>query len=584
MDLRGVVDLLSTAIYSSPQVYLRELIQNAVDAITARREEEPDFTGGEITITPAANGELRLRDDGTGLTVEEVEQFLSTVGSSGKRDIFGLPRSTMLGRFGIGLLSALMVADSIELRTRSIRGTAPLKWIGHADGTYETVEVSGANWPVGTEVIVRPRRDDASYTSPHTVLRLARRYARYLPIPIRVAAPDGIRTINETPPFGSADEDLLTAHGEELLGTRPFATLSFDLPATGTSVIAHVLPHPVSPSARPVNQVYASGMLVTDQDHDVTPQWAFFVRCAINSTGLTPTASRESLVRNETLAATRDAIADQLRAWIRDLAQQHPHLLQAFVATHYLGLKSLVVHDDEIGPLLLGLLPLETSQGERTIGDLLSESAEIRYVPTTDQFRQVSALASHRFTIVNATYTWDAQVLRRIPELVPGALVREISVADVLERLEDVPADNAALASQLRQRAAAALRDRDAEPVIKVAASADLPCFLLTDPDLLRRSERSRARQADTGRWSGVLDALDEATRERDAAAGMRLVLNWTNPVIQRLAACEDEVLLGRIVCLLHSQAIVGSGRPLSSAQSRQLTETLTDLMLLNLG
>ncbi len=94
VDLRGVVDLLSRHIYSSPRVYLRELLQNARDAIAARREV--DGGGGRIRITPltAQTGEFVLRDDGVGLTAAEVADLLATVGRSSKRDIFDLPGAT----------------------------------------------------------------------------------------------------------------------------------------------------------------------------------------------------------------------------------------------------------------------------------------------------------------------------------------------------------------------------------------------------------------------------------------------------------------------------------------------------------
>ena len=151
VDLRGVVDLLSRHIYSSPRVYLRELLQNARDAITARREV--DGGGGSIRITALTDdsGEFVLRDDGVGLNAAEVGDLLATVGRSSKRDIFDLPRSDYLGQFGIGLLSCFMVADSIVIRSRSARGGSAVEWTGSADGTFRVVEIDD-DLPVGTSV------------------------------------------------------------------------------------------------------------------------------------------------------------------------------------------------------------------------------------------------------------------------------------------------------------------------------------------------------------------------------------------------------------------------------------------------
>ncbi len=105
VDLRGIVDLLSRHIYSGPRVFLRELMQNACDAITARAEFEastspagmPRQSSG-IRITPLSDrsDEFIVRDDGIGLTASEVTDLLATVGRSSKRDIFDLPRSDFL--------------------------------------------------------------------------------------------------------------------------------------------------------------------------------------------------------------------------------------------------------------------------------------------------------------------------------------------------------------------------------------------------------------------------------------------------------------------------------------------------------
>ncbi|MDO4784661.1 MAG: HSP90 family protein, partial [Propionibacteriaceae bacterium] len=583
-DLRGVVDLLSSAIYTTPSVYLRELIQNATDAISARRQHDPSWSSGGIVITPAgiSGPNLSVRDDGIGLTADEITDFLATVGSSLKRDTFGLPAEGMLGRFGIGLLSALMVSDEIRVRTRSARGGPSLEWVGRGDGTF-TLHELGEDLSVGTEVILHTRPDDSRLVGPDAVRRLAQHYARYLPVPITVGQHDRPVSVTEPPPFLSADRDTVLGFGADLIGAQPFDAIALDIPLTGTRGVAYVLPHPVPPNSGGAHQVYCRRMLVSERCRDIVPEWAFFARVVLDSTGLNPTASREGLIDDPALGATRDAIGATLRAWISRLAATDPLRLEAFVATHYLGLKALAVHDDEIAPLIVRLLPLETSRGLRTIGEIVAHSTEISYVPTTDQFRQVNALSSNRQVVVNATYTWDAEVLHRLPSLIPGVIVREVSVNAILDRLEAVPAPERATALRLEARAGAVLSAWEATAAVRLASSGDVPAFLLTDPDLLRRSERRKARENGSSRWAGILNALDQATASRDAAAGTTVLLNWANPLVRRLADVE-EVVFARSVRLLYLQAVLATGRPLTSAESEALTSTLTDLMILGLG
>src|SRR3954469_19143380 len=90
VDLRGVVDLLSRHLYSSPRVYVRELLQNAADAITARRAADPEAPA-TVTIE-VADGRLSVHDTGIGLTEDEVHVLLATIGRSSKRDELGFAR------------------------------------------------------------------------------------------------------------------------------------------------------------------------------------------------------------------------------------------------------------------------------------------------------------------------------------------------------------------------------------------------------------------------------------------------------------------------------------------------------------
>ena len=123
---------------------MRELLTNAADAVTARREIE---AGADATIRIStdidAQGRtvLEIVDSGVGLTAAEAAELLATIGRSSKRDeTFGLGRTQFIGQFGIGLLAAFMVADSIEVVSRSARGEAPaIRWIGRADEIAEAL-------------------------------------------------------------------------------------------------------------------------------------------------------------------------------------------------------------------------------------------------------------------------------------------------------------------------------------------------------------------------------------------------------------------------------------------------------------
>jgi molecular chaperone HtpG len=138
VDLRGVVDLLSHHLYSGPRVYLRELLQNSLDAVTARTQDDPQAPR-RVRIVPAdlsPDGCLHVDDSGIGLDEDGIRAVLATIGASTKRDALGLARESFLGQFGIGLLSCFLVTDEIRVTTRRAGTDETWLWVGRDDGTY----------------------------------------------------------------------------------------------------------------------------------------------------------------------------------------------------------------------------------------------------------------------------------------------------------------------------------------------------------------------------------------------------------------------------------------------------------------
>jgi molecular chaperone HtpG len=137
VDLRGLVDLLSHHLYSSPRVYVRELLQNAVDASTARLAQDPQAPV-RIRLSVTAAGAVTIEDSGIGLTSDEVHTLLATIGRSSKRDGLESARQEFLGQFGIGLLACFVVARQIRVVSRSARtpGLPPVEWLATDDGSY----------------------------------------------------------------------------------------------------------------------------------------------------------------------------------------------------------------------------------------------------------------------------------------------------------------------------------------------------------------------------------------------------------------------------------------------------------------
>ncbi|OSP05370.1 HSP90 family protein [Microbacterium sp. LEMMJ01] len=586
VDLRGVVDLLSRHIYSSPRVYLRELLQNARDAIAARREV--DGGGSRIRITPltAQSGEFVLRDDGVGLTAAEVADLLATVGRSSKRDIFDLPRSDFLGQFGIGLLSCFMVADTIVIRSRSARGGSAVEWTGSADGTFRVTEIDD-DLPIGTSVHLVPRFDADELLRPAAVHELATTFGEFLPVRVTIDAPGGDIDVTREPPFldPAADIEAAVQYGRDLLGAAPLDVIPLSEPATGTQGLAYVLPFAPPPGARQATRMYLGRMLLSERVDDVLPDWAFFVRAVVDSTGLAPTASRESLVEDTALEHVREQLGAGIRRWVLELGLREPHRLAQFVAVHEVGLKSLVRHDEELARFITRWLTVETTHGTLRIGELVERYPHVRYAQTVDEFRQVAGISPSDEVLVNGGYLYDADLIRLLPDLYPQVTVEKVDVTGELDRLDPPPLDDRDIAMALESRAGAVLAASDCAVVVRAIDRPELTGLYVADPEVLRTIDRGRTKGIASTLWGGVLDRIDQTiSSARDDDLTARLCLNWSNRVVRALVRVEDDAVFARTVQLLYIQALLAGHHPLSDADRALMTSALSDLVSLSAG
>ncbi|MBQ0825505.1 HSP90 family protein [Streptomyces tagetis] len=593
VDLRGLVDLLSHHLYSSPRVYLRELLQNAVDALTARHRLAPDAPDGAPTdafgIRLYADGAaVRVEDDGVGLTEADVHTFLATIGRSSKRaDTIAEQRADFIGQFGIGLLSCFLVADEIHVLSRSARTPdAPtVEWRGRGDGSYtvRTLPASARPRP-GTTVTLTPRADAGEWTRPAQVHALARHFGALLRHPVTFDDGTGGPGVPVNPepapwarthPTPGARSRALAAYGEEVFGFTPLDTIELDLPAVGLKGVACVLPETVPAGRRHGHRVHVKGMLLSDQAEEILPDWAFFVRCVVDAESLRPTASRESLYEDDTLSAVRDALAERLRDWIARAAASDPDLLGRFLQAHHLAVKSLAVHDDEILRMLLPWLPFETTDGHTTLDEFARTHSTVLVTSSVEEFRQVAAIASSAgLGVVNGGYTYDRELVRRLPEVRPGTTVADLDPATLTAHLDPVDRDTELAAAAYIAQARDALAVFGCDVALRAFQPASAPALLVDSREARHERTRSQlAREQEGGLWGDILGAL------RQEAPRAQLILNQLNPLVRTAVAIDEPELARTSAEALYGQAVLLSRRPLRPAESSLINRSFLDLL-----
>jgi molecular chaperone HtpG len=585
VDLRGLIDLLSQHLYSGPSVFVREMLQNAVDAVQARRQIEPLHVGAiEIEVIESRSGPstLSFLDNGIGLTEDEVHRFLATIGQSSKRGEIAERPADFLGQFGIGLLSCFMVTDQITILTRSGRGGdhQALEWRGTTEGTY-SVRPLKENIPIGTHVFLQAAKGFEEFFEPARVLSLARDYGGFLSTRISLISGGKTHQVNAMAPWGESPPDpagrkRLLEYGKATFERDFLDVIPLTSTAGGVVGVAFVLAQAVHAGARQHHRVYLKDMLLSKQAHDLLPEWAFFTQCVLNTTQLRPTASRESFYEDTVLAQARDELGECLRRYFVDMARTQPNRFSQLMSVHHLAAKALAVDDDKCLELFADWFPFETTLGTMTLGQFRQQHPVVRYVPSRDQFRQIAQVAaSESMAVVNAGYVYDVEILERISTIRPDIIVELFDADQLSDRFEELTRQEREETMTLERLADVTLQRFKCTTEIVKFHPSELPALYVSNDNSSFVRSIEQAQDVTEGVWTDVLGTLAQDLPTVYA----RLYLNYSNPLIRRICSLTDQSGQQRCVEMIYVQSLLLGHFPLNQGETKLLNEGLLGLI-----
>jgi molecular chaperone HtpG len=217
-EIKQLLHLLAHSLYQSREIALRELVSNASDALDKMRyvaltdEAYRDAGPFEVVIEARKDaGELVIRDNGIGMTHEELVTNLGTIARSGSLEFLknaasqGKTDLSLIGQFGVGFYSAFMLADRVRVRTRSYREASGWEWESEGTGTFQVAPAEGLER--GTEVILHLKDDCKDFTEPWRIQTALRKYSGFVPHPIKL---DG-QVVNEQKPIWVEPKSQVTA-------------------------------------------------------------------------------------------------------------------------------------------------------------------------------------------------------------------------------------------------------------------------------------------------------------------------------------------------------------------------------------
>lgn len=577
VNLRGMIDILANHLYSSPDVFIRELLQNGTDAISARKIYDKKFKNGTITIEPKiidGKKTIIFSDNGIGLSYDEVNQFLAVIGQSSKRDLMtGRISEEFIGRFGIGLLSCFMVTDEIRLTTHSAKTGEYLEWIGTPDGVYKINRLDSC--PDGTTFYIELKEESEEYFETDRIVELVKYYGLPLPFPIMLKTEDGSQRINTVVDYNSDMHESVMEFGEDIFGIEFMDYIPLNSPTGLFSGVAYILPYRIAPTAKGNHRIYLKHMLLTENGDTILPEWAFFLRCFINTNSLRPTASREDFYEDDVLETAKNEIGECIEKYLMKLSQANPDVLRKMVAIHNLAIKSMAIDNDELFNIFIDYLEFETTSGIMTGSQLKEIDEPFTFSFDTDKFKQYSPIFSaQNMLLVNAGYVYDDKLIIKLIERYE-LTASELDEDNFLQNLEDIPQTEYNEYRDFLDIANDALEPFDCEAEIKAFQPYELNALYIMDEQTELFRQILRAKENSDSLFADIYDAFAD---EIDSNHTTTLVFNSENTLIQKLKNISEKQL-EHIIRILYVQSLLLGHYPLRNNEISVMNNSIEGLI-----
>ncbi|MFF9147353.1 molecular chaperone HtpG [Streptomyces sp. NPDC014861] len=396
-ETRQLLRLVIHSIYSNKDIFLRELISNASDALDKLRLESLTDSGlseidpAELRIWLEIDKDARtltVRDNGIGMTRDELVEVIGTIAKSGTAGLLEKIKEskdagsaeTLIGQFGVGFYSAFMVADQVTLLTRRAGTDSGTRWESDGEGTYRLQPVDGL--PVGTSVILHLKPADsedglADYLSEPRIRQIVKQYSDFIRWPILMAT-------EETDTEGGLARDHATLNSMKALWARPRSEVTEDeyrefyqqishdwLPpaetihmrAEGTFEYEALLFVPsqapfdlFSRETRPGVQLYVKRVFIMDDCEALMPDYLRFVKGVVDAHDLSLNVSREILQHDRQIRGVRRRLVKKVLGALKDMRAKDAERYATVWAQFGRALKEGLVEDADNTETLLELV------------------------------------------------------------------------------------------------------------------------------------------------------------------------------------------------------------------------------------
>lgn len=575
----NIFPIIKKFLYSDHEIFLRELVSNAVDAtqklkqLSSMGQFDGDLGDTKITVSLDETAKtITISDRGLGMTADEIKKYINQIAFSGASEFLekykdqGVEKGAVIGQFGLGFYSAFMVASQVEIITKSYTDAPAARWM--CDGSTEFEITAAEKSERGTDVILHLAPDSEEFLDKFRISQILEKYGKFLPVEVEF---DG-RVINNTTPLWTkqpadlTDEDYLNFY-EELypMSEKPlfWIHLNVDYPFNLTGILYFPKLKNDFSVQREKIQLYSRQVFITDEVKDVVPEFLMLLHGVIDSPDIPLNVSRSFLQADANVKKINGYITRKVADKLAELFKADRKVFEEKFADIALFVKYGMISDDKFYDKAkdFGLVESLGEQRFFTLEEyklhteaLQKDKADtLIWLYTTDAARQDGFIASARargYDVLKLDTVIDPHFVGLLERKLEKVSLKRVD-ADTPDKLIDKGETAESVLSEtdresLKTLVEDVLNDKTKTVQIESLPPDELP-VTLTQNEFMRRM----ADMAKTGgqSWFGAMPAT------------WNVVVNANHPLFGRVLAEADADAKKRLVKQAYDLALLAQGQ-----------------------
>lgn len=560
----NIFPIIKKFLYSDHEIFLRELVSNAVDATQKLRQLASfgEFGGelGDLKVTVSLNEEAKtitISDNGIGMTADEIMKYINQIAFSGATDFLekykdktgsGQPddKGQIIGHFGLGFYSAFMVAEKVEIVTKSYRDNSEaVRWT--CDGSTEFELSPAERAERGTDVILHIASDSEEFLNKGRLRGILDKYARFLPTPVEF---DGQVVNNSTPiwtkaPSELTDDDYKTFYRELYpMSEEPlfWIHLNVDYPFNLTGILYFPRIKNELRFQREKIQLYSRQVFITDEVKDVVPDFLMMLHGVIDSPDIPLNVSRSFLQADANVKKINGYITRKVADKLQEIFNADRKAFEGKFDDIGLFIKYGILSDDKFWEKAKNFVLLKNTEGEYATIDEYREKIQANQTDkdeklvilyTTDRKQQDAYIESARrrgYDVLLMDNVIDAHFINSLEYKLEKVSFQRVD-ADTLDKLIDKGINNESVLSEadqtkLKEVFEQVLDNKMLHVSIEAQPTDELP-VTITMPEFMRRMKDMSALSGEQSFYGNL-------------PASYNVVVNANHPLTAKILSEAD--------------------------------------------